>query len=83
MSKKKKKEKIIYYDDNSTIADMSRVNKKGTPQQPLPPKTTATFSQQWKTYWSAVKTMFIPMCVVLAVLCVFFLLIMLLSGNLF
>ena len=26
---KKMKEKVIYYDDNSTIVDMSSVNKKG------------------------------------------------------
>ena len=83
MSKKKKKEKIIYYDDNSTIADMSSVNKKGTPKPPPPPRKISTFSEKWRTYWAAVKSMLIPMCVALTVLGTLYLLLMLLSGNLF
>ena len=83
MSKKKKKEKIIYYDDNSTIADMSSVNKKGTPKPPPQPRKISTFSEKWRTYWAAVKSMLIPMCVALTVLGTLYLLLMLLSGNLF
>ena len=83
MSKKKKKEKIIYYDDNSTISDMSSVNKKGTPQPPPPPRRISTFSEKWRTYWAAVKSMLIPLCIALTVLGVLYLLLMLASGNLF
>ncbi|MBO5412122.1 MAG: OadG family protein [Clostridia bacterium] len=81
--KKQKKEKIIYYDDNSTIADMSSVNKKGTPQPPPEPKRYSTGSQKWRTYWNAVKMMFFPMCVVLLVLAGLYLVLMLMTGNLF
>ena len=78
---KKKKEKIIYYDDNSTIADMSRVNRKG---QPKPPRSqyarpSSTFGEKWKTYWSAVKMMVIPMCIVLLVIGILFALLMLIA----
>ena len=80
---KKKKEKIIYYDDNSTIADMSSVNRTGRPKPPPPPRKRSTFSEKWNTYWSAVKSMVIPLCVALSILCIFYLLLMLISGNLF
>ena len=74
---KKKKEKIIYYDDNSTIVDMSSVNKKGQKQAPPLPRMKSTAREKWKTYWSSVKMMFIPMCVVLFIIAVLYLLIML------
>ncbi len=83
MSKKKaKKEKIIYYDDNSTIADMSSVNKSGKKQPPPPPKIRSTAKERWKTYWSAVKMMFVPMLFVLGVLVVLYLFTMCCTGNL-
>ena len=78
---KKKKEKIIYYDDNSTIVDMSSVNRKGEPKKPQPARRQSTARQKWETYWAAVKTMFLPMLVVLAILCVLYLLLMWLGGN--
>lgn len=77
---KKKKEKIIYYDDNSTLADMSRVNRKGEQQPPREPRVRSTFSEKWRTYWSAVKMMVLPMCVVLLIIGVLFCL-MLLIGK--
>ena len=83
MSKKKKKEKIIYYDDNSTISDMSSVNKKGTPKPPPPPRRISSFSEKWRTYWSAVKSMLVPLGVALAVLGTLYLFLMLISGSLF
>ena len=83
MSKKKKKGKIIYYDDDSTIADMSSVNKKGTPKPPPTPRRISSFSDKWRTYWAAVKSMLIPLGVALAVLGTLYLLLMLVSGNLF
>ncbi len=69
---KKKKEKIIYYDDNSTIVDMSSVNRKGQPKPPREPKPRSTFREKWSTYWAAVKMMVIPMCIVLLVLVILF-----------
>ncbi len=79
---KKEKEKIIYYDDNSTISDMSRVNRKGEPQTP-PPRKQSTASEKWRTYWSAVRMMIAPMFVALGIIGILFLFVMLLSGNLF
>ena len=75
---KKKKEKITYYDDNSTIVDMSSVNREGKKRPPAPQKQNSTFKEKWKTYFAAVKMMLIPMCIVLLILCVMFLLPMLL-----
>ena len=75
---KKKKEKITYYDDNSTIVDMSSVNREGKKRPSAPPKQNSTFKEKWKTYFAAVKMMLIPMCIVLLILCVMFLVPMLL-----
>jgi hypothetical protein len=83
MSKKNKKDKIVYYDDGSTISDMSSVNKKGQKQDPPMPRRQSTASEKWRTYWHAVKMMIVPMCLALAVIGVLYLLIMLMSGNVF
>ena len=81
MSKKNKKEKVIYYDDNSTIADMSSVNRKGQPQSskknqyiPKPQES------KWQTYWSAVKMMVGPMFVALGILALLFFFTALVTG---
>ena len=94
MAKKKqkqKKEKVIYYDDNSTIADMSKVGRKGqtssTQQSSIDAsgmrkvKPYSTSRDKWNTYWAAVKMMFKPMLIVLGVLTALFLFLMLLSGG--
>ena len=86
---KKKKEKIIYYDDNSTIADMSNVKRKGEqtrePQSGDPSlrkvKPYSTAGDKWRTYFTAVKTMLIPMFVVLGILGVLYVIMMLLAGG--
>ena len=81
---KKKKEKVIYYDDNSTISDMSQVtgmHKKKSNSNPAP-KPPSSFKDQWRTYWSAVKKMILPMLGVLIILGLLYLLIMGISGNL-
>jgi len=86
MAKKKKKEKIIYYDDNSTISDMSGVSRsRGKPsQKPTKQEMRSVQStSKWKTYWNAVRMMLFPTLFALAVIGVLYLLIMLLSGNLF
>jgi hypothetical protein len=78
---KKKKEKIVYYDDNSTLVDMSSVTRNGKKAPPRPPRTRSTFKDQWRTYWSAVKMMVIPMCVALLLLAIMYLVIMFSTGN--
>ena len=70
--KKNKKEKIIYIDDGRTISDMSGVKsnldwtRKGT---------SSSFSDIWRTYWSAVGMMIKPMLVTIAFLVAAFLII--------
>ena len=59
----RKKEKITYVDDGRTLADMSGVTG-GFSRKPLG-SYRAGFKEQWKTYWSAVKLMFVPMLVVI------------------
>lgn len=80
---KKKKEKIIYYDNGATLADMSAVNKKGErqPTNHVPPKKRSTFKEKWNTYWAAVKMMIMPMCVVLAIIGILYLLMMWMVGG--
>ena len=60
---KGKKEKVRYYDDGRTIADMSGVtggrNYMSRPSYVPGP----SFKQAWKTYWNAVRMMFLPMLV--------------------
>lgn len=84
MSKKpkKQKEKIVYYDDDSPIADMSSVNRTGEKKAPPPPKIKSTAREKWRTYWTAVKSMFAPMLIVLGVIGLLYLLMMWLGGNL-
>ena len=69
--KKQKKEKVTYIDDGRTIADMSGVgfgaysNKNG--------KRHSTAREKWRTYWEAVKMMFVPMLVVIGIISLTFL----------
>ena len=78
---KKKKEKVIYYDDGSTISDMSRVNRKGEKKDPPKPKYKSTFSDKWRTYWTTVKMMVMPLCVALLVLVILYFIMMLAIGG--
>ena len=68
----KKKEKITYIDDGRTIADMSGVSggfsHKTRPDWHPGPK----FTDVWKTYWNAVRMMFLPMLAVIGAICVIF-----------
>ena len=83
---KPKKEKIIYYDDNSTISDMSGLTKGRRKPEPKPQQSEQyTFTRttsKWRTYWSAVRMMVIPMFVVLGILAILFFFLMLIGGNL-
>ncbi len=80
---KKKKEKITYIDDGRTIADMSNVGRgasrgkspnRDAPSTHRPFIGKGTLSDQWNTYKSAVKMMFVPMLVAIGFICVVFLL---------
>ena len=77
-NKKKKKDRVIYIDDGSTIADMSgtsrpnpilggRYNNAGNRG-----KRRGTAREQWSTYKTAVRQMFMPMLVVMGILTVAF-----------
>ena len=60
----KKKEKITYVDDGRTLADMSGVS--GGRYAPRPRYTPGpSFREAWKTYWNAVRMMFLPMLAVI------------------
>ena len=69
--KKKKKEKVKYIDDGRTIADMSAFSN-GRRDKDGFVRPTSTFKDKWKTYWSAVKSMLVPMFITLGVLTVVF-----------
>ncbi len=70
--KKKKKEKVKYVDDGRSLADMSAFRKgSGTDDKGFvrPPSTA---KDKWKTYWSAVRSMLVPMFITIGVLTVVF-----------
>ncbi len=70
MGKKPKKEKVRYYDDGRTIADMSNV--AGPRLSSNPNRYRSSAKERWKTYWNAVKMMFVPMLVVIGALCIMY-----------
>ena len=71
MAEKKKKEKVKYIDDGRTIADMSNVGPYGGYNGR---RSNSTFREKWRTYWQAVKLMFIPMLVVIGIISISYLL---------
>lgn len=84
---KKKREKITWIDDGSTVADMSPVGKGLGGNRPNKPVTKRgkpmnRFQECAATYFGAVKMMFVPMLVVLGILCLVFLFLWLLMGGL-
>ena len=60
----KKKGKIKYIDDGRTIADMSGIHT-GPRLRSNPYRPPLKFKEVLKTYFSAVKLMFMPMLVVI------------------
>ena len=74
--KKKKKDKVVYYDDNSTVVDMSAVNKSGQKDSAPQPRQRSSFKEKWKTYWSAVGMMLLPLIIVLSVIFVLYLIVL-------
>ena len=74
--KKEKKNKPIYYDDGRTIADMSVLN--GSQREPgdnADPSfgKRASLKEQARTYFAAVKMMFLPMLAFIGAISVLFL----------
>ena len=71
---KKKKQKTAYIDDGSTIANMSWLgSSKFSRIEGARPN--ASLREQFKTYTEAVKMMFLPMCAVLGILALAFLIV--------
>jgi hypothetical protein len=60
----KKKAKVKYIDDGRTLADMSGV-KTGPRLSSNPYRPPLKFKEVMKTYFAAVKMMFVPMLVVI------------------
>ncbi len=67
----KKKEKVRYIDDGRTVADMSGVHT-GPRLRSNPYRPKLKFQDVWKTYWGAVKMMFMPMLVVVVALAIIY-----------
>ena len=74
--KKPKKQKIRYVDDGSTVVDMRPLEEanRRPAQKPHTPGAKGTLREQMRTYFSAVKLMFVPMLVTLGLIFVSFLL---------
>ncbi len=88
-NQKKKREKITWIDDGSTVADMSGVGKGLGGNRPNKPKPTTKkgkpmnrFQECAATYFGAMKMMFVPMLVVLGIICLVFLVLWILMGGL-
>ncbi len=67
---KKKKERIIYVDDGRSVADMSGVQGPRLSRDRM--RLSVDPKEAWKTYWNAVKRMFVPMLVVITAICVIY-----------
>lgn len=67
--KKEKNPKIKYIDDGRTLADMSGL--RGVDKRYTGPK--GGFKAQARTYWNAVKLMFVPMMVTIGIISLAFL----------
>lgn len=79
--KKEKKEKIKYIDDGSSLSDMSGLTRdtgfgtfSGKKKSAKSPHVRSPFRSQWETYIQSVRMMFVPMLVVIGILCIAFLL---------
>ena len=66
----KKKEKITYIDDGRPLADMSGVSAPRLTWNAF--KLATRPKEAWKTYWNAVKMMFLPMLAVIGALVIIY-----------
>ncbi|MBE6563047.1 MAG: hypothetical protein E7660_04860 [Ruminococcaceae bacterium] len=75
--KKRKKEKVVYIDDGRTIADMSNVTGAGRLQLPgrSAYRPAPRVRDVLRTYFSAVRMMFLPMLVVIGFIAAAFLIV--------
>lgn len=75
-NKKEKKEKIRYVDDGSTVVDMQPLedSRRRPGEKPRDPGAKGTLREQMRTYFAAVKLMFVPMMITLGIIFVSFLL---------
>ena len=73
--KKEKKEKIRYIDDGSTVVDMQPLEdaNRRPGQKPRERGAKGTLREQMRTYFAAVKLMFVPMLVTLGLIFLSFL----------
>ncbi|MBQ4139852.1 MAG: hypothetical protein IJD70_00805 [Clostridia bacterium] len=90
---KKKREKVVWIDDGRTIADMSNLPNRGlgkslsdaAPKRQMSEterrfrKTQPKWKEYLSTYFAAVRMMFLPMLVVIGIICVAFLILYILS----
>ena len=66
----KKKEKVTYVDDGRTLADMSGLSGPRLTRNAFKP--APRLKEVWKTYWNAVKMMFLPMLAAIGALVVIY-----------
>ena len=70
---KPKKQKVVYYDDGRTVSDMSGVRgSMFSSAKKSKGYKTSGFKDKWNTYWDAVRMMFMPMLVVIGILCLIY-----------
>lgn len=79
--KKKKKEKVKYIDDGRTIADMSALSRGRGMDANGYVRPPSTAKDKWKTYWSAVRSMLIPMFIAIGVITLLFLVAFIVFGG--
>lgn len=74
--KKAKKEKIVYIDDGSTVADMTPRDENGKKQARKRDQFSAyraPLREQFRTFTDAQRMMLLPMCVMLGIIALAFL----------
>lgn len=73
--KKPKKQKITYIDDGSTVVDMQPLAdaNRRPGQKPRERGAKGTLREQMRTYFAAVRLMFVPMLVTLGLIFLSFL----------
>ena len=72
---KKKKEKVVYIDDGSTVADMTPTDREGKKREKRERSYAphAPLGDQFRTFREAQKMMLLPMCVMLGIIALAFL----------
>lgn len=75
--KPKKQVKVVYYDDNSTVADMS-----GTRKGNVPPRQKSTMREKWRTFFTVMKKMVLPMLVTLTAFTLVYIILLAITGKL-